>query len=367
VSQTVLAMRFSRYAYLLCALAGVGFAPAAGAWQDVLISNTAPRTEEVSGAVVGAQDGNLVEVPPSQGGGFALIGMSYGFCPFVACANQTDGACGFGMGAIHVWRSASLGQESWSAPVELLPAAVRPLGIYFRPHLIWNAASSRWVLWVRWLDNAGSSLSDDNTTYLTATALQLEGPYTVAQANTTMFWPNSADDNLFVDDDGSAYLVHTARSTGTKIVVERLTADYTESAGATDPNARSALIGPGHTESPALFKVAARYYVSFGELCCYCVEGAAALVYVADAPLGPYTYLTNLRNAARAQQNFVFAAPSVMRGVLWSGNRWGSDPIHPSAPLFDDSLQFWSLLDIGSDGNITAIAWQDALNITVNV
>ena len=101
---------------------------AAGAWESVFISNTAPRTVGAGGPIVGAQDGNLLAVPTSEGGGFALIGMSYGNCLFTACQNTTVGNCGFGAGAIHVWRSPSLGQADWRAPVELLPAAQRPAG-----------------------------------------------------------------------------------------------------------------------------------------------------------------------------------------------------------------------------------------------
>ena len=334
-------------------------------WQTVTISNVDER-RDAAGVVVGAQDGNLLAVPAAAGGGFALVAMSYGLCHFAACANTSAGACGFGAGSIRVWRSATLGQLSWSTPVELLQnPGDRPPGIYFRPHLIYNAATARFVLWVRWLNVGGPSLSDDYTTYLTATSARLEGPYTVAVVNVSMFWPNSADDNLFVDDDGAAYLVHTARSTGTKIVVERLTADYVQSAGTTDPAARSALIGPGGTEAPALFKHGGRYYVSFARLCCYCTEGAATDVYVAAAPLGPYAPLTSLGNAPAAQQNFVFAAPQLLRGVLWAGNRWGSDPLNPGAPLFDNSLQFWSLLNFDAAGNISALQWQDTVDLFV--
>ena len=341
-------------------------ARARGAWGPALVSNTQPRTVGAGGAVVGAQDGNLIAVPAAQGGGFALVGMSYGDCLFTACLNTTVGNCGFGAGAIHVWRSASLGQADWGAPAELLPAAQRPVGTYFRPHVVWNAATARWVLWVRWLCCGTGSLEQQHTTYLTATAERLEGPYTVAVANVSMFWPDSADDSLFVDDDGAAYIVHTARSTGTKIVVERLTADFTQCAGATDPAARSELIGPGGTEAPALFRVGGTYYVSFARLCCYCTEGAATSVYTATTPLGPYAPLTSLGNAPGAQQNFVFAAPDRLRGVLWAGNRWGSDPVHPAAPWFDYSLQYWSLLEFDARGNISALSWVDSFNVTVD-
>jgi beta-xylosidase len=163
-------------------------------------------------------------------------------------------------------------------------------------------AHQAYVLWFRWLNATGPSLSDDATLYLTATAPAVDGPYTLANVNVPMFWNNSADDNLFVDDDGTGYLVHTCRSCGTHIVVERLSADFTYSLGATDPTARSDLVGPGGTEAPALFKAQGLYYLTMGALCCYCTQGAPALVYVAKAPLGPYQPMGSLGNQTGSQQ-----------------------------------------------------------------
>lgn len=357
---------FSRTTLLCLLLFSI---PILGEWRQVSISNVVPRRVGApGGAVVGAQDGNLISVPAAQGGGFALLGISYGDCPFQSCKNTSEGACGFGPSTINLWRSPSLGQNDWSEPVELLPLPHRPDATTFRPHLIWCPATLQWVLWLRWLYGEGQ-ISQQNTTYLTATSTQLGGPYTVAVLNTTMYWPNSADYNLFLDTDGAGYIAHTARSTGTRIVVERLTTDFTGSAGATDPSARSDLIGPGGTEAPALFRVGSTYYLSFAQLCCYCTGGAATQVYAAQQPLGPYTPLTSLGNAPRAQQNFVFSSPDTLEGVLWAGNRWGSDPVHPGTPLFDFSLQYWSLLRFSSvdGGNISELLWQDSLNLTVNV
>ena len=115
-----------------------------------------------------------------------------------------------------------------------------------------------------------------------------------------------------------------------------------------------------------MFKAGGRYFVSFAALCCYCTEGAATQVWAAPAPLGPYAPLTSLGNAPRAQQNFVFAAPGRVRGLLWGGNRWGSDPVN-KPPLFDHSLQFWALLTFTEGGNISAIKWADAVTLQVAV
>ena len=89
------------------------------------------------------------------------------------------------------------------------------------------------------------------------------------------------------------------------------------------------------------------------------------MVYVADTPLGAYTLLTSLGNAPGAQQNFVFQSPATLQGVLWGGNRWGSDPVNPKQPLFDNSLQYWSLLNFSASGNVSTLTWQDTFILTV--
>ncbi len=72
------------------------------------ISNTAFRTT-TTGAIVGAQDGNVVNTR-GPGGEFYLAGILYGDCPFTACANESQGACGFGPGSVRVWSSPDLSQ-----------------------------------------------------------------------------------------------------------------------------------------------------------------------------------------------------------------------------------------------------------------
>ena len=161
--------------------------------QNITVYNTALR-RCASGTVVLAQDGNLANAL-DESGAFVLMGMSYGLCPFTACQNETLGACGFGAGRFLVYTSPSLADGSWSDPVEVLPATERPTNaIYFRPHLIYNPATSMWVLWVRWLPYVSPSLAKDSTLYLVAAAPSPRGPFTVVNRNVTMFWPNSADD-----------------------------------------------------------------------------------------------------------------------------------------------------------------------------
>ena len=337
---------------------------------NVTTSNIALR-RTTSGSRVVAQDGNIANV--KENGSFVLMGMSYGDCVFDACANTSAGACGFDgpHSRFLIWTSPSLGDGSWSEPREVLPFAERPAitagAIFFRPHLVYNVKSNEWVFWVRWLPPLSPSLSGDPTLYLSASSSTLDGPFIVRNANVSMFYPNSADDNLFVDPlDGSGYIIHTARSTGTKIVVERLTPDFYACAGATDPTARSDLIGPGHTEAPSMWMAFGRYYISFSPLCCYCIAGSPTMVFSSTAPLGPYSPAGNLGNAPLAQQNFVFSQSGLIQGTLWSGSRWGSDPLE-SPPLFDNSLQYWTPLSYQSDGSVIPLIWKNTSTVTVSV
>lgn len=132
---------------------------------------------------------------------------------------------------------------------------------------------------------------------------------------------------------------------------------------------RSEQIGPGHTEAPAMFRRYDTYYVTMSHLCCYCVQGTETLVYRSTHPLGPYVPDGTLGNAPRAQQNFVFpwvANDSSALGsgnVLWSGNRWGSDPSQ-DPPSFDNSLQYWTMLKFRSENeSIQEITWEDSIEI----
>jgi beta-xylosidase len=93
----------------------------------------------------------------------------------------------------------------------------------------------------------------------------------------------SGDSNLFVDDDGTAYLVYSAAPLSTHTVtVERLTPSYTNS---TQIAARVT----NDKEAPALFKKGATYYASYSSLCAYCSNGTTYYS-TASSPIGAWTF-----------------------------------------------------------------------------
>ena len=110
------------------------------------------------------------------------------------------------------------------------------------------------------------------------------GPFEVVEPDARVNGERPGDHSLFVDDDGTAYLVYTDIALGHRIRVEQLNADWTGSTGR-----QSALFEP-RNEATAMFKHGGAYYVTFGNNCAFCPEGAGVQVHRAAAPLGPYEF-----------------------------------------------------------------------------
>ena len=93
-----------------------------------------------------------------------------------------------------------------------------------------------------------------------------------------------------VDDDGTAYLIHTSYfwQTAGNITIEKLSADYLSS---TLQN--SGILATG-CEAPAMFKRNGIYYALFDTFCGFGPSGTGAQVWTAASPLGPYTYKGNV-------------------------------------------------------------------------
>ena len=105
-----------------------------------------------------------------------------------------------------------------------------------------------------------------NSFYGVATSSDPAGPFTVVNHNVALQFTDNGDEGLFVDDDGTAYVIYTTLSHGHSISIERLSDNYTTSLGAA---ASSGLFGQSFVEAPALFKRKGIYYATFGS--CWCV------------------------------------------------------------------------------------------------
>lgn len=243
----------------------------------VTISNIDPRTD-INGNIVDAHDGRIIKF----GGKFYWYGTSYGntngfsTSNFYSCYSSSD-------------------LTNWKPEGKLIPDA--PEGVYYRPHVIFNKATKKYVLWYNWYPTLWTGQ------FGVATSDNPEGPFKIENLDVKVKHTDKGvgDLNLFVDDDETAYLVYNT-ITDHLISVDKLSPDYLSS---TLENSGFIV---NNSEANALFKREGKYYVLTDVCCCFCGDGSGVGVYMSDNPLGNYILTGNIN---RYQGSPVF---SVLNG-----------------------------------------------------
>jgi hypothetical protein len=223
----------------------------------VTISNVEPR-RDVRGEIIDAHDGCL----QFFNGRFYLYGTAYGN------SAGYDGASN----RYRVYSSPNL--QQWTNEGNLFPNP--PEGVYYRPYVIYNASTHKYVLWYNWypkLWNGQTGVAVSDTPV---------GPFTIINPNVRLQSSSPGDGSLFADDDGAAYFIYTSLNEGSTVRIERLTSDYLASTGEA-----SGILALG-AESPVLFRRHNLYYALCGPRCYACPGGTEVQVLIASSPLGPY-------------------------------------------------------------------------------
>jgi hypothetical protein len=163
------------------------------------------------------------------------------------------------------------------------------------------------------------------------------------------------DMTVFVDDDGKAYLVHSAEENFTLNIAE-LTDDYLDFTG------KWARVFPGGwNEAPALFKRGGRYYMITSG--CTGWRPNAARSAVADSILGPWQMLGNpCRGTPQeneitfdSQSTFVLPAPGRSDAFIFMADRW-----RPKNAI--DGRYLWLPLEWENDRPV--IKWRSEWSLT---
>lgn len=193
-------------------------------------------------AAIDAHDGEIAQF----NGVFYLYGTSYGcgyqwgtpgtpFCGFKVYSstdlvNWTDG--GFLFDAqTPLWQSRCNGNT---------------YGCY-RPHVVYNAANNVYVLWINSYDNqVGYHVFVSSSP--TGPFSEVSVPTLAINNNAPSGGLNNGDHDVFVDDDGTAYLAYTDWRAGGAIVIEKLNSDYTSGTG------NYVEMNSANTEAPAMMK-----------------------------------------------------------------------------------------------------------------
>lgn len=346
------------------------------------ISNIHPRFN-ISGEIMDAHDGSYSRWTSS--GPWYYYAMGYGTC--TQRGDMCDG-CGYGYSWIGVWRSPDMRNGTWELVRDARDDSW-PLATYFRVHVVFNAKTTLYVLWV----NVNGADAD----YFVGTSASPEGPFRF-QGRAWGKLPTAGDFDILVDDDAqkTAYIIYTSVGQGHVMTVEQLAPDYlgslARSANSSWSNFSSGVFGNRFVEAPAIFKRKGIYYALFGNCCCFCGQGSGVEVYTAEKALGPWTYHENVgcttplspgcgcgmnhdscpalygTAVTKAQQNFVIQIPGPS-GIqhVWTGDRW-----HSAADgIKAHDLQYWSVLRFQSSDAAPSLelpvqfVWED--NITFEI
>jgi beta-xylosidase len=290
------------------------------------------------------------------------------YTPFGGCGFRTDHS-------VNLYTSTDL--MNWTYRGNVFPTASRPVGIYFRPKVIYNRQTSRYLLWINRLSPADSPLAAyPNATYLVASSPYPFGPFTTVREAAEMGATGGGDFTLLVDTDGgSAYIAYDAWSNNHKVGIEQLSTDFTNSMGS-EHNHSTGPISRAGNEAPILFSRKGWYYLLYGPTCCFCTPGSGSVVWTARHPLGPWVDsgvdLNPERGGAsgrliKAQENFVItlhhnADADGGSSYIYTGDRWESAPDR----LKGHDLQYWQPLrfnDSRSPPTIAPLTWDDSFQI----
>jgi hypothetical protein len=237
-----------------------------------------------------------------------------------------------------------------------------------RPKVVYNPRTKKFVMWMHLeqgrylLASAGIAVSDNRA-----------GQFTFIKAvrpvvNTNDFASKALDEtrekemggtfrdmNLFVDDDGKAYVIYSSEDNWTMYVV-RLNDDFTgPELPAVENKTWARILIRQMREGPAPFKWNGKYYL----ITSACTGWApnAAEYSMAENILGPWKTLgnpcvgTNSETTFGAQSTFVQPVPGKTNSFIFMADRWNPENL-------PDSRYIWLPFTMKADGTFT-IPWRN--------
>jgi len=235
-----------------------------------------------------------------------------------------------------------------------------------RPKVIFNPRTKKFVMWLH-LEQTGYALSRAGI----ATSDTPAGPFQFLKAirpvaNTNAFTAKDGADqqlyggtfrdmNVFVDDDGRAYVFYSSEGNWTMYVV-RLDADFTgpELPQVENENWSRVLVRQMR-EGPAPFKFAGKYYLITSA--CTGWKPNAADVAVAETVLGPYVQKGNPCVGEEAEITYETQSTAVLPLAGQPGRFiFMADEWHPQN--LADSRQVWLPINMATNGTFK-LAWHD--------
>jgi hypothetical protein len=278
-----------------------------------------------------------------------------------------------GHGAVACYSSTNLLDWKREGAVLSREALPRPEGrttFVERPKVIFNPRTGKYVMWSHLEQRgyryarAGIALSDSPTgpfTFLHAIRpITNDFNFADDELRQKEFGGTFRDMNLFMDDDGRAYVFYSSEGNWTMYVV-RLNADFTgPETPAVEGKSWARIFVRDMREAPAPFKHNGRYYVITSG--CTGWKPNPAEYAVAENIFGPWKQLGNPCTGAEAkttfgaQSTFVLPVSGKPGSFIFMADRWNPQNL-------PDSRYVWLPFQIKDDGTFT-IAWRERWDLS---
>ena len=239
--------------------------------------------------------------------------------------------------------------------------------IIFRPAIVYNKETAKYVLWVNRLPRREGPVVNAyvEAGFAVGTSESAEGPFVFPddenEAMPKMVHAGGADFSLLQDEEsGEAYIAYGAwhnfkissgwrsrhypdwMKEGHQIAIQRL--DPTSFTKPASPE-KAVTVTNESQEAPSFFKRGQYYYLVHGNLCCFCERGSDAKVLVSKDPMGPFVNVGNLnvfgsKTHVKVQSSDVFEVKEHSSGTvtyIWSGDLWFSS----KSRLKGEDYQYW--------------------------
>ncbi len=312
------------------------------------------KRDFVPGAVW--RDNNGVPIQ-AHGGGVLKVGNTW----FWVGEDKSKGYNNFV--GVHEYSSRDLihwHDEGVVLPASSLPEEFRSTGVCERPKIIYNPLTKLYFMWMH-LDAHRYTVSEAGL----AIAPKVNGPFKYVAAIRPVNNSTFRDMNVFVDKDGSAYLIYAAENNATLYIV-RLDRSYGAPHRPEVEGVTWARIAPGGWhEAPAMWRYGSTYYLIASHTTGWSPNTAS--LFTAKSPLGPWVYQGNPFNGPDSHETFytqstcVIPAPGHPGWFIYMGDRWNPAdlgnsryvwlPFHitKGSNHFDvDWRSHWNLKDLGT-------------------
>ncbi|WP_313999122.1 glycoside hydrolase family 88 protein [Xanthocytophaga flava] len=287
------------------------------------------------------ESGKLIN---AHGGGLLYDKKTYYWFGEKRGAKASEGVNVYSSRDLYNWKYEGVALAKSTDPT----SEIATTGLMERPKVIYNNKTKKYVMWFH-LELPGKGYSAARVGI--AVSDKVTGPYKYLHS----FRPNghmSRDMTLFVDEDGSAYHIYSARDNYDLRIV-KLSDDFLSA------TRKDTLLFSEHREAPALFKYKGNYYLITSG-CTGWAPNRASL-HTSKSLFGPWQMVGDPMKGVLAEKTFdgqstyILPVQGKKDAFIFMADRWNPKNL-------TDSRYLW--LPITFENNSPVIEWTEEWNLT---